>query len=443
MRVKRLQLENFRGFRSLDLEFADAATTLLVGANASGKTSILDATAISLAEFAGYFYSHEGHPLLQLRVADLSQGATRVGIETELEVETPTGRSSLTLPTRLEFEPGETRTVFSPTLMVDTEWFRSWQSALHGDPATSIPTIAVFPTERFLETNLPESIPADLPARPTQIYGETFVRRPDLQHFLRWYRSREDFENEMIRESRDYVDPQIDAVRRATAKILPGISDLRVRRVRRSRSTTDIDLRLILAPGEGPIFTVRKDGIELRLGQLSHGEQVLFGLAGDLARRLAITNPGADDPLRGRGVVLIDEIELHLHPAWQREVIPRLEQTFPNLHFIISTHSPQVLAAVRPEQVILLRDFAIAGRASPTRGRDANSILLDLMGVDPYPEFGRKQITRVARLIDDERWEEARAALSELEESFGASDAEVLRLGALMDFLGSDDGYVS
>ena len=436
MRVKRLQLENFRGFRALDLEFADAATTLLVGANASGKTSILDAIAISLAEFAGYFYSHNGHPFLQLRIADLSKGATRVGIETELEVEAPTGRSSLVLPTRLEFEPGETRIFYTPTSMTDATWFRSWQSALHSDPATPIPAIAVYPTERFLEVNLPESASPDLPVRTPQIYGETFVRRHDLQHFLRWYRNREDFENEMIRESRDYRDPQIDAVRRATAKILPGISGLRVRRIRHLTRAGDI----IAAPGEGPIFTVRKDGVELRLSQLSHGEQVLFGLAGDLARRLAITNPGADDPLRGRGVVLIDEIELHLHPAWQREVIPRLEQAFPGLHFIVSTHSPQVLAEVRPEQVILLRDFAVAGRASPTRGRDANSILLELMGIDPYPRFGRQQITRVARLIDDERWEEARSALAELKESFGASDTEVLRLGALMEFLDSDDG---
>lgn len=77
--------------------------------------------------------------------------------------------------------------------------------------------------------------------------------------------------------------------------------------------------------------------------QLSDGEKCTLALFGDIARRLAIANPSLDDPLQGDGVVLIDELELHMHTSWQRKVISMLKKTFPNIQFIITTHSPQIL----------------------------------------------------------------------------------------------------
>ena len=91
---------------------------------------------------------------------------------------------------------------------------------------------------------------------------------------------------------------------------------------------------------------VEKNGINLDVSQLSDGEKCTMTLFGDLARRLCIANPRLDDPLKGDGVVLIDEIELHMHPSWQRMVLPKLQETFPNIQFIITTHSPIVLSEV-------------------------------------------------------------------------------------------------
>lgn len=67
---------------------------------------------------------------------------------------------------------------------------------------------------------------------------------------------------------------------------------------------------------------------------------------GDLTRRLVLANPSLDDPLLGEGIVLIDEIELHMHPKWQRRIIGVLKEVFPNIQFIITTHSPQVLGEI-------------------------------------------------------------------------------------------------
>jgi predicted ATP-binding protein involved in virulence len=82
----------------------------------------------------------------------------------------------------------------------------------------------------------------------------------------------------------------------------------------------------------------------LNVNQLSQGEKSLMALVGDIARRLAMMNPKLDNPLLGKGIILIDEIDMHLHPQWQRSIIQRLQTTFPNCQFILTTHSPLVIS---------------------------------------------------------------------------------------------------
>jgi predicted ATP-binding protein involved in virulence len=136
-------------------------------------------------------------------------------------------------------------------------------------------------------------------------------------------------------------------------------------------------------------MTVKKQGQELIVNQLSDGEKCSLAMVGDLARRLAITNPGLRNPLEGSAVVLIDEIELHLHPKWQREIIPALTRTFPNCQFIITTHSPQVISQVKPDGIYILEatpEGIVAKQPESSFGRDSNRILEDLMDVSERPQ---------------------------------------------------------
>lgn len=131
-------------------------------------------------------------------------------------------------------------------------------------------------------------------------------------------------------------------------------------------------------------MTVTKDDRELLVNQLSDGEKCLLAMVGDIARRLSIANPGLDDPLQGEGVILIDELELHLHPKWQRGIIPKLTETFPNCQFIVATHSPQIVSDVQPESIFILKSTdsgVIVEHPDHSFGRDSNQILEDLMGV--------------------------------------------------------------
>ncbi|MDM8525382.1 AAA family ATPase [Desulfococcaceae bacterium HSG8] len=121
----------------------------------------------------------------------------------------------------------------------------------------------------------------------------------------------------------------------------------------------------------------KKNNSEFSIEQLSDGEKCLIALIGDIARRLAIANPSLDDPLQGKAVILIDEIDLHLHPSWQRMILPGLLATFPKCQFVITTHSPQVLGETDARHIFLLhrneQDQIVCSRPSqavPGQGAD-------------------------------------------------------------------------
>jgi predicted ATP-binding protein involved in virulence len=177
-------------------------------------------------------------------------------------------------------------------------------------------------------------------------------------------------------------------------------------------------------------MTVNKDDEELIVNQLSDGEKCLLAMVGDLARRLAIANPGLLEQLQGSGIVLIDEIELHLHPKWQREIIPALTRTFPNCQFIVTTHSPQVISHVQPKDVYLLEKTnvgIIAKRPESSFGRDSNRILEDLMGVPKRPQDIKNRLHELFAIIDSGNLDDARNLCHEIAQIIGEDEPELIK----------------
>lgn len=154
--------------------------------------------------------------------------------------------------------------------------------------------------------------------------------------------------------------------------------------------------------GREPLaMLVDKDNITLDILQLSQGEKSLLALVADIARRLVLLNPSLEKPLLGNGIVLIDEIDLHLHPAWQQTVIPNLLNTFPNIQFIITTHSPQVLTTVHHECIRILTKEGVFNVSVSTFGEESRTTLEDVMGTDSRPQdLMSQQLTRYLELIN-------------------------------------------
>lgn len=123
------------------------------------------------------------------------------------------------------------------------------------------------------------------------------------------------------------------------------------------------------------------------MDEMSDGYKNTLSMIVDIAYRMAVLNPMLGEKVfeETPGVILIDEIDLHLHPQWQQTIISDLNAIFPNIQFIVSSHAPEVINSVVKEQIRILDNGKIYMPAAQTYGRDANSILREVMNVSERP----------------------------------------------------------
>ena len=171
---------------------------------------------------------------------------------------------------------------------------------------------------------------------------------------------------------------------------------------------------------------------------LSDGQRVMLTLIGDLTRRALTLNPHLEkDVLKQTpGVVSIDELDLHLHPRWQRRVIHDLKRTFPMVQFIATTHSPQLVGEALPHEIRILEGDA-ATTPSRSFGIDSSRILEEVMHVSRRNEETKELLSKMADEIDREDLGEAKRTLGVVEEKLGQDDPEVTGANTLINLLES------
>lgn len=403
MKLSKLVLRNFRGFERLDLEF-HPEVTIIAGINGSGKTSVLDAIRHLLVPI----FNNKSRSAVQKSDTRIGQQSGEIALEVEFDGETFSSREALSSG---NWKQGDTSGL-------------SLSSDLRN--LGPLPIWVCYQVNRHASDLTPGSTnPGEWPAHKALDSSKGVI---GFAEFFHWFREREDLENEVRRDQSDYIDGQLSAVRRALELLLPGYSEPRVRRPRFG------DEQPSGVAANKPVLVISKDGRELAFDQLSEGERTTSALVCDIARRLSIANPSGD-PLKGEGIVMIDEIDLHLHPQWQVQIVPLLRRTFPNLQLIATTHSPLVLSYIESKSVRLLSDFRLVDQVPLTFGRDPNAVLTDLFDVPLRPDDIDREFRNVAELIDNEQFREAREALDALRVRLGSDDREIVRLNAMIEFM--------
>jgi predicted ATP-binding protein involved in virulence len=181
-----------------------------------------------------------------------------------------------------------------------------------------------------------------------------------------------------------------------------------------------------------------ENGRELPFSALSDGQRGIAALVGDLAMRAAQLNPQLEASALEEtpGVVLIDEVDLYLHPKWQRSILKNLSAVFPKVQFICTTHSPQVIGEIEPERIINL------GGARPEQalGLDSNSILRDVMGAGERDSKSLGLFAQVYSNIADDDLAAAKNALEEIRAMQRGSDPETVRLETVIGNLEALNG---
>jgi predicted ATP-binding protein involved in virulence len=410
MKIHRIHLRSFRGFGELDLDL-DRPITALVGINGAGKTSVLEAIALALSQLSAAV-GMSSRPR-QLKMLDIHVGQPAATIELEVSL------GDLRLRLRQDIDRRSRFPRLSTSIGTLEEVGRRLANAV-ATSAMQPPLAVYYPVSRAVTRQAGEE-PAPVLDRLAAGAGALFGSTRNFHRFFEWFRAQEDLENEQKARGRSEAsDPQLAAVRRAIYSLVPAFSELRIERTRGRRAGS---------------MVVTKAGEVLEIDQLSHGEQSLLAMTGDLAFRLAIANPEEYDPLGCEVVVLIDELELHLHPGWQRAVVRALQGTFPRAQFVLASHSPQVLSELPPRSVVFLEAFKSVEPPVPIHGRDSNAILAEAMQVPERPQAILDELHRVSRLIDEQRSDEARDAIGVLAREIGEHDSELVRLRSLLKFL--------
>jgi predicted ATP-binding protein involved in virulence len=446
-RLDRLVLENFRCFRSLDLTF-DQRLTVIVASNGGGKTAVLDAVALAWRLFVDTIQTEKasnGFDHADIRLEISAQNTMEVILPTSFTASGFVENRPCIWSGKIQSHRPKAKTSFADArclIEVAQSLRKQYQVTLDNRTldVPVFPAIAYYGTGRlFGEHNLRQRKKEKVSSATSRYngYEDCLSASSRYKFFVNWF-------ERFSREAQQEI---------TSGQNSPHVPQLKLQAVKDA-------VDLVLKPSgwhdlkwdfaEDIITAQHSEHGTLPVDSLSDGIRNMIGLVADIAHRCVSLNPQFNSTAAREtpGVVLIDEVDMHLHPEWQQVVTQALLDAFPRLQFIVTTHSPQVLTTVRKENIRkLLRDEAGVWSADqPTQSplaRESSDALAFVMGAHPRP--------RLALLDDIHAYEQlarsgksnsprAQAIRDRLDDAgFEFNDAEL----KLFDFLASRSGHPS
>ena len=416
MKIKRVELENFRSIRQMGLDFRPGFN-IIAGVNGAGKSTLLDAIDLLLSWVKNRIRLHSSSGSYP-QLSDISKGATfaRLRIVAENSCGTDNDKEIIWEIAKISsaFRNGNRPKSELGSLTEFTDQLASLYYENNGE--VSMPMFVKYSVNRSL-IDIPTHVHKKHVLDAMALYEGKIDGGSNLRSFYEWFREREDIEREEREERKtfEYEDKQLKSVRTAISLVMEGYGDLHTRRK---------------APSG---FELRKDGKTFRVEELSDGEKCYLTLIGDIARRLAICNPALQNPTEGEGIILIDELELHLHPLWQAQAIDKLRKVFPNCQFFITTHSPHIVQNLHLEtsdSITVLRDGNYMN-VETSYGSPVDEVLSEVFQLEtlrPLPlQIGLKNIWALLNEGDFDS-PELENALNDLKLMLPNSDPEMSRI---------------
>lgn len=415
MQIKRISIKNFRCFEDLELEF-DKRLTVLVGKNGAGKSAILDAVTVAV----GTLLSELKKKPYSIRKEDArSVCYYNIGSGVDVQAQYP-----VSIETRGELA-GESvcwtrmlRGAKGHTITVDADDFKriaaSYAARIaQGDAGLILPIVSYYGTGR-LWAQMREKQKAKL-EKTSRLngYEDSLDAAANNKLMLQWFRKMTFRDWQNGKPSLEFM-----AVKEAIARFFRSLTEATDVDVRFNPDSLEIELLYTLASGERVISP---------LEQLSDGYKSAISLIADIAYRMSSLNPQLLDRVLDDtpGVVLIDEVDLHLHPAWQHRILHDLMSIFPKVQFIVSTHAPAVIHSTQVGNMIVLKDGKVQRICAQPYGKDMNTVMTEVMGVAARPEPVKQQFADYYKKMDEGDYAAAEKILDTLASCLGEYDTEV------------------
>lgn len=387
MRIDELIIENFKGFENTTLRFP-SSFSLIIGTNGTGKTSALEALSVAAGS---WFLGIRGYERARhIRSEEVRLAARKYQGEIRFEACYPVrvsaaglvgaGNDQAHAQWSRTLASSSGRTTYGAAVNVRDAARRAEDMARQGESHT-LPVISYYGTGRlWLEPRQASLVKTERRLASSRRlsrlegYRNSIDPRLSVRDLITW----------IARQSWvGYQQGKEPEVFRAVKKAVLGCVE-------------DAE-NLYFDPGRGEVVVVMREHGAQPFANLSDGQRCMLALVGDIAQKAAKLNPHLGRRVldESPGLVLIDELDLHLHPRWQRRVIEDLRRTFPQMQFICTTHSPFLVQSLRDaSELVMLTGQPVNGLGN----RSIDDIARDVMGVE-QPQVSQRyaQATQVAR----------------------------------------------
>lgn len=428
MKINEVTLHNFRQFEEETITFPDSNFITILGANGSGKTTILDGIAMCLSHIVGKLTSPKDDYNISysINTKDIQNGQTNSKFSSVID----SGEKIIEIEVSKEINQKSNSFDFEPS----NPFKELRKSLLNESIESNLPLIVFYRANRTFSIKN-DTNPGSYFTKP--LNGYRFALNQNTSAFTpseNWFLKEESIENEKKVElqSFDFKSTSLVPVRKAIENFLSAMGSDFYSNFRGKRSD-DSNFHY----GDSVIgeLLIDKGDETIKLNQLSSGERAVISLVLDISIRLTMLNSNSENSLEQTGIVLIDEIEMHLHPKWQRNLIAALKLVFPNIQFIVSTHSPQVLSRVSAEDIIILSDKTHYSASSNPLGRDSNGILEEIFQTESRPQEVENTINNIYTSLNNSEIEEVNSLIEKLTSMIGSSDPVLKRINSIKERL--------
>lgn len=413
MRINSLEMINFRNMKNQRISFENKNFVVLIGDNGSGKTTILEAITKAFVPVLRTVNS-QAFKECDLANNDIMHGTTSTAVKVGITLDDTQyiWTNKRRLSSQIPFEEGIEDKEQDDLKTLKKVYAKEVEEK-------NLPLVLYYGTDRIIR---------EVPRRGhiktfaiTDALNNCFDNVNYFRDFYDWFKTEEDVELRGIRENKDYKNPRLNCVRDAIDRMIKGYSNLRIE----------------LQPSR--MIMTNSEGVDLQIEQLSGGYKAVLSVVADIAKRLSIANPDSDNPLEEEAVILIDELDLHLHPKWQKNIVDDLKRTFPNCQFIISTHSPFIIQSLNADELFDINEMKYADEKGMYNGWSIDMIQEQIMGVERKTSIYNQLMRQFSNAVDNEEISLVKQFYEELIKMVHPDSHERKLIDLDMEMIDSDD----
>ena len=427
MYIKRIDIENFKAISKLNLQLKPGVN-ILIGDNGVGKTSILDAVVVALG---GFLNGVNGVSTKNILMSDVKMDTVSVGsVSTSIMYNTPVKIDCELYADEEIYEWERIREDEAPkrnTKMIKQNGdITKYAKNLTNDAASELPVLSYQSSIRASQTRRGD-FGAQMKKRMDDRrcgYLGCLDSVLDLKRVKEWC-----YEMQRIAFDLDQKIDEYEQFKHIVGLFMQKMSETKeIPKISYSRQYKDI--------------VYSENGQILPISCLSAGYQSILWMIMDISYRLVTLNPGKHDLMGSKGIVLIDEIDMHLHPKWQWNIIEALKSVFPNIQFIIATHSPIIISSCKDANLVLVNHNQEVLYLEDAYGYSVNEVLELRQGSSDVLKNVKDMKNEFDLAINEDDLQKASIIVDEMAREFGKDNTEVVKAKTeleMEDFIGDEE----